>query len=76
MDSSNVSKLNMIQESSDAATKDLAGPCTQDPRLGTREDRDPRLGARDPRLGTQESRDPRLGAPRGSRPENGPEHGM
>ena len=50
--------------------KTWTGPCTWDPRLGTREGRDPRLGARDLRLGTREGPDPRLGA------ENGPEYGM
>ena len=61
MDSSNVSKLKIIQESSDAAAKDL--DFFHLVRLGTREGRDPRLG-------------PETRGPRGSRPENGSEHGM
>ena len=50
MDSSNVSELNIIQESSDAVAKDrpmYSGPKVRDPR-GLR----PKVRARDLRLGT------------------------
>ena len=73
MDSSNVSELNIIQESSDAAARLGQAHVLRTRvfffhlvRLGTREGRDPRLGA--PRVETRD--------PRGSRPENEPENGM
>ena len=68
-----MSELNIIQESSDAAAKVLDRPMYSGPKV--RDLRGPRPKVRRPR---PEVRDPRAETrgPSGSRPENGPEHGM